>query len=422
MQLLRVLKTFPRSARYFYFTWALFWISGEGINTVLFNIFLLRLSFDTEFIGSTGAIRMLSFAVTSGLAGYLGRKIGLKKTMIRGLIFYLLAMAAVPLLGLLSPSTRGILVYATILCRGFGAALFIVCSYPYLAGAIPGESVSHAFSLQWILQPLSIFAGSLIGGVLPQIFSGLTGRPMDGFVPYQLALISSPMVVLPALLVIRRVEEQDTSGKTKPIDASGRSSILVILIGAPIISMLAWSGKNGIEFFFNVYLDNDLNVATAKIGSIRAIGQIVAAVSAAFVPSIVAKAGKYRSIPVASGLSATCLLLFAIVRNFSGIALTYAGMTAFLTISSAASSVFGQMMVPADKRSILSGLANMAVGVGSSVILAAGGFLASSIGFRTFFLLSSGLIGASAVVFSIFYFKPKGEYRKLDLWFYRHRL
>ena len=422
MQLLRVLKTFPRSTRNFYIAWALFWIGGEGIQGVLFNIFLLRLSFETEFIGSTGAIRMLFFAGTSVLAGYLGRKIGLKRTMISGLIFFLLAMAAIPLLGLLPSGTRMILVYAILLFRGFGAALFIVSTYPYLAGTIPGESISHAFSLQWILQPLSIFAGSLIGGMLPQIFSDLTEKPLDGFVPYQLALISSSALGLIALLVIRRLEEQQISDEIKSNDDSDQSSVILILIFAPIISMLAWSGRNGIDFFLNVYLDDDLNVATAKIGSLRAIGQIVAAFSAALVPPIVAKVGKYRSIPVAFGLSAICLLFLAMVRNFYGIALTYTGMTAFHTIGSAVSSAFGQMMVPVDKRSIFSGLANMAVGVGSSAILMAGGFLAGSVGFQVFFLLSGTLIGASAVYFSIFYFKPKGKYRKLDLWYYRNRL
>lgn len=247
---------------------------------------------------------------------------------------------------------------------------------------------------------------------------------MDGFVPYQLALISSPAILLLALLVIRRVEEQDQhiTDEIKSIDVSDQSSIIVILLCAPIISMLAWSGRNGMDFFLNVYLDDVMNVATAKIGSLRAIGQIVAAISVAIIPPIVAKAGKYRSIPVANALSATCLFLFAIARNFYGIAVAYAGMMAFHTVAAAASAAFGQMMVPVDKRPILSGMSNMAVGVGSAAISLAGGFLAGSVGFRVFFQLSSAMIGASAVFFSIFYFKPKGEYRKLSVWHYRNRL
>ncbi|MEZ4735828.1 MAG: hypothetical protein R3E79_52735 [Caldilineaceae bacterium] len=79
-------RAFSREARLLLATQALVAISYIGIYLVLFNLYLVRLGYDTGFIGWINGISFLSFALFSLPAGMAGARWGLRWTAIGGLL------------------------------------------------------------------------------------------------------------------------------------------------------------------------------------------------------------------------------------------------------------------------------------------------------------------------------------------------
>jgi hypothetical protein len=66
------LRLFNRDVRLYMVTWILAGFCFVGIYMVLFNLYLLRLGYDPEFIGLVNAAGSLAFAILSLPAGALG--------------------------------------------------------------------------------------------------------------------------------------------------------------------------------------------------------------------------------------------------------------------------------------------------------------------------------------------------------------
>ena len=82
----RVLFTFNRNIRLFLLAWALVAFAYFGIQGVLLNLYLLRLGFDTQFIGSLIASGQIVWALAALPAGMVGQRIGLRGALITGSI------------------------------------------------------------------------------------------------------------------------------------------------------------------------------------------------------------------------------------------------------------------------------------------------------------------------------------------------
>ena len=82
---LRTLHKFSREARLYLITYAL-WGGFFGIHGVLFNLYLLRLGYDAEFIGWVNGVGRFTFGAASLPAGALGGRLGNRRTIIAGCV------------------------------------------------------------------------------------------------------------------------------------------------------------------------------------------------------------------------------------------------------------------------------------------------------------------------------------------------
>jgi MFS family permease len=185
-----VIVSLDRNRRRYFAMYGLVMGGYFGITGVLLNLYLLRLGFDSGFIGLINGLSLASSAAVSTPAGALGRRFGSRSTILLGLLLSGAGAAVIPAAGSLPAS----LVAAGIVCGSLvffsGGALYAANWAPYLMEISAQDERPRMFSLRAAVQPLATFVGSLAAGVLPRGVSGVVGRPLSDPLPYRLAFPS----------------------------------------------------------------------------------------------------------------------------------------------------------------------------------------------------------------------------------------
>ena len=87
-----------RNVWYVLFTSAVVGFAVEGgIYSVLFNIYLLRLDYGTDFIGVVNSVGHFSYAIAALLASAAGQRWGVRRIMLVGIVLATLAGLLIPL-------------------------------------------------------------------------------------------------------------------------------------------------------------------------------------------------------------------------------------------------------------------------------------------------------------------------------------
>ncbi|MBT6629046.1 MAG: MFS transporter, partial [Gemmatimonadetes bacterium] len=71
-----------RDVRLVFATYAVFGFAWGGLYTLLFNLYLLRLGYDTDFIGVVNGISRFAFALGGLPAGMLGMRFGARRMIL----------------------------------------------------------------------------------------------------------------------------------------------------------------------------------------------------------------------------------------------------------------------------------------------------------------------------------------------------
>jgi MFS family permease len=411
----RAVGLFSRDARLYLCTAVLngFTVFG-GIYSLLMNLYLLRLGYDTAFIGLVNGASMLGWAVACLPAGAVGRAWGGRVSMVVGMAGAMAGFLLLPLCEVIPAGPgRGVWIMAASLLANIAISLYDVNSQPFLAGASTPVERDHLFSLQAALWPLAGFAGSLVGGVLPALLAGLLHTTTADPAPYRYPLVAAAASLGLAVWALAATGRRppgaaaDRAGPATPAAPSPsipaaaaltRFSVLLIsAVGAVMI--LQGTGEGAARTFFNVYLDTALRAPTSTIGILAALAQLVAVPAALLMPAAARRWGHravffWGTLGIAGGL-----LPLALVPTWQGAGIGYMAVIAFVSLTRAAVTVYLMEVTPEDQRTTLSGVYTMAMGLGWSVVAAGGSRLIIGLGYPAFYLAGALLTAASAIGF-----------------------
>lgn len=409
---LHAMRQFSYDVRMYLVVSGLFGLAYFGINSVILNLYLLRLGYGTEFIGLANAGTSLAFALTSIPAGAIGARWGYRYTIIAGVALVGAGSGFLPLAEALPLMARNIGIIFARLCAGFGFALYVVNMYPYLVGATtPGER-NYVFSIQVSMTPLMGFVGSLIAGVLPDLFATQLGTTLDDPAPFRYPIYLSGLILIPAVLALfttsNLTDEETTTDKAVPRGAFPLTIVFFLALSA----MLRMTSEGAARSFFNVYLDEALAIGPAQIGLLTAIGQLLAGPAALFAPAFVSRLGKEPTIVNATLGIAASLFLMAFVPHWAAAGIGFMGVIAMLSIVRAVANVVQMEIVPAGWRGVASGIISTAMGMGFSSMALGGGYLAATVGYAPLFFAAGIAVTGSALVFWAYFRVPRGEYAR----------
>jgi predicted MFS family arabinose efflux permease len=391
---LQKLRLFNRDVYRYLVTVVVLGFAMDGIRAVLLNLYLLRLGYGTEFIGQMVASGAFVFSISCIPSGTLGTRWGCRRIMVAGLILSLVGSVLLPLL------------VATNILTWVGMALYFVNSVPFLMSVTGPEERNHAFSVQIALTPLAGFAGSLIGGALPGIFTAGLNLPLEDPTSYRYPLLIAALLIIPGVLALLPPREVRSSQTQKPVLEKGRTPWVLFAIIALVVGF-RFTGRGAVMTFFNVYLDAGLQVPTVLIGALTSGGLLLAVPAALVTPLVVARWGNVRTIVFGSFGFALSLLPLVLVPHWGAAGFGFMGANAMFFLTTAPFQVFTQELVTPGWRPTMSGAMMTGAGLSLSAIALGGG------GYQSLFLAGAGLTAAGGLLFWV-YFRGKNKKEKAD--------
>jgi len=405
---LQKLRLFNRDVRLYLLSGALASFAYRGIYGVLFNLYLLRLGHGPEFIGLVNAALWLPMIVLSLPAGEFGRRWGVRRTMIVGMILSMAGSGLPPIVEFIPASLRAGWLLTTQSLHGIGGAMFSVSSYPFLMSATHPDERNHAFSMQAALFPLAGFTGSLIGGLLPGVFAPALGVSSGHPAPYRLSLFMAGALFIPSILALVAMREvrgnhaEDTRVQMGPVPWA-------LILPIALFVLLRGAGEGAVRTFSNVYLDDHLGAPTSLIGALTAVSQLLAVPAALAAPLLAGRWGRFRTVVFGSLGVALSMLPLALVPHWSAAGIGLAGIAIMASLGYPAFSVYHQEIVPVGQRATMSGAILTAEALSVSAIAAAGGYIIITLGYSTVFAIAVGLTGVSTFLLWVCFRVPRGE-------------
>ena len=406
---LQTLRLLNRDVRLFLATAFLFGFGYAGIYFLLVNLYLLRLGYDLEFIGLFVATGALSFAVFSLPAGALCRRWGSRRTMIAGMIVFPIGLGLLALAALLPPGLRTPWLIFFCALRELGNALYMVGSSPFLMAVTSETERNHAFSVRSALTLLAGFAGSLIGGLLPGWSATLLDLRTEDPLAFLLPLLFAALIFIPGILALMATRPIETSAPPAPVDSPKERPPYRLIAPMAVVGFLYMIASAAGFSFYSVYMDAELSVSTEWIGTLAAIGQLLAFPMALTTPLWARRWGNDRVFVAIALGTAVSLLPLALLPHWGAAGLGIIGLIVLNAMAIPTISVFHQELVEDTWKPTMSGAFSMASALGWTAIAAVGGFLIEAWGYASFFLGSAGMTIVGTLFFAIYFRRVGGE-------------
>lgn len=379
---------------------ALIGFAAFGIYSVLFNLYLLRMGYGVDSIGQINAAGLLAFALFSPVAGHWARRAGCRRVLVRGAALMAAGYLLMSLAGFLPGSARVGWIVSVQVVISCGFATYMVNSSPFLMQAASGGNRSLVFSLRGAVWPLFGFAGSALGGALPQVLGRLAGG--DGLLAYQFSLLVAALSLAPALVLFGSTTAAGGQEHPEPAGPGGeeqRPDGPLLMIG--LISLLAAPGVSVARTFFNVYLDSELGIPPLSIGWLIGLAQLLSVPAALVMPKVLARAGHQRVFTGTTVGIALALLPMALIPRWEAAGLGYVSIVVLTAVRMPAFTVFHQELVSTPWRPTMSAMTTTAALVGFAVTSFGGGRLALEMGYDRLFLLGVLITCLSVVAFRV---------------------
>ncbi len=397
----QTLHTFNRDAWLLLVSHFLIGLSYSGIYVVLFNLYLLRLDYGTEFIGLINGIAIMIHAFFCLPAGMLGGHWGARRTVVIGTVTAGVGLVLVPLGEFIPQSWQTIWFTSTYTLAWLGASFYLVNHTPFLISVTAPGARNHVFSLAAALLGMAAFLGSLLGGLLPGFFAALLQLPAEQSVVYRASLVVGGVIFLLAVPVLLQTRASTIERRVAPATAVAGNAYTGIALFA-FVALLRVASEGAGKTFFTVYLNTILLLPTATIGLLVAVGQLLAIPAALLMPLLIGRWGRERTIGLATAGMALSLIPLALVAHWLVAALSYMTLIALAAIARPAFLVYSQESVPAGWRATMSGAVAMANGVSMGGMAIGGGYLIAGLGYTTLFGLGATLAAAGAFFFAVF--------------------
>ena len=405
----RLYRGIPPQARLFFACVLGMGFAIDGAYTVLLNLFLLRLGYGTELIGLINAAGLLSFALASFPAGLLGSRMSVTRLMKCGGAMATVGFFCLTLAEWLPVELRPAWLVAQSALTLAGFAFFFVNGAPFLMNTVKSGRKTQAFALKSAHLALAAFAGSLVGGFLPEWIASLGGLTLEDPTPYRQTLQVVAVILCLAWLLSLRIQpladfhrEQDPARKPKT-DGTGAiswtSAFVTLIAVMTLIRLLQVAGTATSYIFFNVYMDTELGVSTSAIGGIAATGRLFAAAMVLIVPALSRRYGNVKTIIWGSLGTACCMLPIALVEHPLAAAISFIGISAVGFIRYTAFTVYVLDLVPRSQQSVMAGAGEMAAGFSFATMALGGGFILALFSFRDLFLVGAAMSFAGTLIF-----------------------
>jgi len=375
-------------------------ISFFGIQMLLTSLYLLRLNHGPEYLGlyySFGALTFMGMGLPSGA---LGKRFGTRTIMLVGGTLCVLGMALLPSTELIPPVIQEKWPFVSQIVLTTGWSMFSVNLVPALMVTTTDATRDHAYAISSAVRELGTFVGTLMGGLLPQLFSSVLGQGLDTSGPYRISLFIGAALGLGAVIPLIGVRGGKAPAKRETKTIRGRAPILPLLVMAVYV-YVRHAGWATCQVFCTPLMDTELNLSSATIGAINSIGQVIAMVTMLQLPRMIDRWG-HGGILLGSTLGlGVSLIPLAVYPHWSSASVTWIFVRVLSSTWITALQVFQMELVDEEWRSLAYGAVAMAMGLGFGSTSYSGGYIVAAYGYSTIFWLGAAMSGLATLIITL---------------------
>jgi MFS family permease len=400
-------RSFTLNARLFLVANALQGL-GVGIWGVIFYLYLNlgEVGFAPDFIGNMFSVGAIATGLVALPAGLLCERIGTKRTILISLAANLFNIVQIVVL---EPS---ILLLASLI-SGLIATLGWVASAPFMMEDTKPQERTFLFSLNFAIWMITGVIGSLLGGIMPDMFNSVlglaTGAIAGSAVGYRITLalasVASAAAVVPILLVRANhtIPRQEVGALLSFRNMKSWSTIIKFIVPVAIVGL----GAGFIIPLFNVFFKLRYSATSETVGTIFALGNVTVGIASLGIPVLSERLGKLRSIVACQFLSMPFIMLVTISPNLALSTGAYLARGTLMQMAIPLENAFQMEMVTENERATTSGLMTMADNIPRAVSSSISGGMMSGSDFYTPFLFTTLTYFASSSLLYVFFRKAE---------------
>jgi MFS family permease len=395
----RPLRSFSPNARRILVSTFFAGLGSSGF-ALLYNLYLLSLGFQADFIGLVASATTLSTASAGPFAFIFSRGVPLGRILIFGFLLQVVGCTGQALSG----AAAGILVFSVI--YGLSQGFYWAPLPPFLAENSSSDERNHLFAVNIAVQLLAGILGYLAAGQAPRLLEGaLVLEPVGSYrVTLLIATAVAGLALLP-MLTVRLAMTAPDQPVTIAVVSEGKNpgQRHIIALGA---SALAMGVATGMSYpFFNVYLVTQQGASAETVGRIFAASSVLSTVAALTAPALAARFGYVRSIAL-SRLAAGVAMAAMAVSSGLGAAVGTLWLRNFaLQIVAPLVDAFGMAAVPASRRAVQASVTSTLWHAGYGLTSIVSGLIIVGFGFAPPFLGAAAVVLGNAIVFWLYYRK-----------------
>ena len=283
------LREFNRNVRLF-FAFGTSINAGMALFSLLYNLYLLRLSYQEDFIGQVASMAPLATGLLALPTGILSDRLGRRPFLIASGL--LLAVSQVGLCWTTSPGS--LLAFSFV--GGVAMAFIWVNHVPFLSDNAHPARRAEALAIWSALQIIVRMFLSLIGGFMPGVMGYFLGLSTEVPAPFRYALLlgaaCSLIAVVPLLYASGQTRRERAPAPRRSPDEDRPAATPWRVFAA----ITALSGTRGFSMgltypFFNVFFEAELGIGPVAIGAIFFLSQLAGLPATFAAPTLVRRFG-----------------------------------------------------------------------------------------------------------------------------------
>ncbi|MBC7234459.1 MAG: MFS transporter [Chloroflexi bacterium] len=367
-----------------------------GLQQLLTPLFLLRIGYGPELLGTVSAVGAVSFSASSAVGGALGSKMGPRGVMRLGVLITMMGIGLFPLAELVPESFRFLWVLFGQMVSSSGWAFFVVNVIAAIAAFAAPEQRRGAYALREAFAGLGTFGGSFVGGLLPGVFASLLGSTTEVAWPYRVSLWAALVVAVAWLVPLALVAPVQASRSTGSTAGHFRPSLPLVLL--LLVAFLNNGAHASCKSFASAYMDRVFHLPTALIGAVTSAGMFMAIPAALSSPQLSKGRGNGFVMGISSLGVAAGLAIMGTVPHWLGTAAGLIGVYAILAFWRPAFQALQMDIAEPQWRAVVSGASAMGMSLGFGSVSWTGGYVVTHWGYRSEFLLGAGLAVLAGLV------------------------
>jgi len=367
-----------------------------------FGIYLKELGHPESIVGTILSLRRLSVGLSTIIIAFISGRFGHKNTLILGLLTVGTASIAI----VMTESTMVMKFIALIF--GLGQAAMMTVESPFIYNQTSEKERVHAFSLTFATRNAAFMTGSLVTGILADLFQTHLGQ---GILPLRYALVivsaMSLVALIPLILLKPRAEIV-----TKRLDFHEFKGFYT----RRNIQFLLYTGSIGLGAgmvvpFFGVYLKYMLTTTESIVGLILSFAQLGTVFGGLSVPYLSKRVGAYKTIVFTQIASIPLLLAIGFPQGLLIVALAFFLRSSLMNMGQPLIRNISMDIIEAHHRPLMSAMRAMANNLTRALGIFIGGWLMEHFNYNTPYIFTIALyLTGTALFYNLFRLKIKTKW------------